>query len=340
MSEELTILVVPRDRFSSLTKCVSSILKYTEKPFRLVVLDFGYTKKQLREMEAVCGSFPVEVVKMGLTIPMTALKQYLPKVETKYLAWIDNDTFVTEGWLTAIMDRVAKGARVVLPLTLELEGLGVDPRGIHARNHISHGELRKVEIDGEEYVFDFKPYRRAAQAEIPQDGNLTDFFEFHAIFGETDVWRQLDIPDIVMREHIDLGIQLNKLGIPIWCEPKSVVHFANIHDRPSITDLKYFHFRWNKKLVEEAHRVFEERWGYKFMNEQFIKNWAVQRWSFSLFRYCFLPQKPADFCSRVIKKLFCKPIPQKFLQDPLPRSERVLEPLETAAEQPEVSVSR
>jgi hypothetical protein len=335
---EVTILVVPRDRFSSVVPCVESIVEHTPKPYRLVILDFGYSRRTLDEVRRVCGSQSVTIEHMGRTIPMVALKRYLPKVETKYLAWVDNDTYVTPNWLNAALERMHNGARVVMPTTLEREGLDADSRQLPLRNHISHGELRKVDIDGEEFVFDYKPFRRAAPEELPKEPHTVDFFEFHAVIAETDVFRQLDIPEIVMREHIDIGLQLyehcgkgrQRVGsvealTAIWCEPASIVHFDNIHERPSYRDLKYFFYRWQKQFLEQAHRQFETRWGYKFTSELFIKNWAFRRQVFSVCRFVGIPHKPADFVSRAMGKLLCKPIPQKFLGNPVPQSSRVLE---------------
>src|SRR5262249_53683050 len=159
----------------------------------------------------------------------------------------------------------------ILPLTLERDGLDLDGTGRKLRVHISHGYLRKVRIEGKEYVYDDKnPSRRGSPDAAGTDGHTVDFFEFHAVIAETARWEQLDIPEVVMREHVDLGIQLHRLGIPIWCEPKSVVHFDNIHTRPTFGDLRYFFFRWGKGFVKDAHEQFEQRWGYRFSNEQFI----------------------------------------------------------------------
>ena len=198
--------------------------------------------------------------------------------------------------------------------------------------------MRKVKIDDEFYVFDYKPFRRAAPAELPREAHTVDFFEFHAVIAETDVFRQLDIPEIVMREHVDIGMQLAKHKrkdipdghtgeepIPIWCEPKSVVHFDNLHERPTYRDLRYFFYRWGCGFLEDAHRQFEKRWGYRYTNEQYIKNWAFRRKIFSVCRFAGIPHTPADFVARAMGKLFCKPIQKKFLENPLPRSERMLE---------------
>src|SRR5207237_2690225 len=141
-------------------------------------------------------------------------------------------------------------------------------------------EFRRVNIGAVDYVFDHKPYRRAAPEQIPQEAHTVDFFELHTFFAETEVLRQLDLPEMVVREHIDIGIQLHRLGIDIWCEPRSRVEFDNIHARPTWADLRFFFFRWSQRLVDDSHAQFERRWGYQFYNERFMKNWATRRKAF------------------------------------------------------------
>lgn len=325
MSEQVTIVVVPRDRFSSVIDCTKSLLSNTDVPFRLVFLDFGYNHRELDELRRMCADVPTEVVPCGRTIPMLALKRYLPRITTPYFAWVDNDTYVTPGWMNTLLERAALGARVILPVTMEREGLDVDNRQIPLRNHISHAELRSVVVDGTEYVFDYKPFRRAAPEDLPSDPHTVDFFELHTFFAETDVMRQLDLPAMVVREHIDLGIQLHRLGIPIWCDPRCQVHFDNIHERPSLRDLRFFFFRWDEKLIDQSHELFEQRWGYKFYNEQFMKNWAFRRKVFSVCRFVGVPQKPADLISRALNKLLRPKLPERLSKDPLAESKRVLE---------------
>jgi len=332
VSEQVTIVVVPRDRFSSVVDCTSSILKNTGVPFRLVFLDFGYSNRTLGQLRELCKGVPTEFVACGRVIPMAAFREYLPKIETRFTAWVDNDTYVTPGWMTALLDRAAQGARVILPVTLEREGLDNDTRKIPLRNHISHAELRRVTVDGTSYVFDHKPFRRAAPEELPQEPHTVDFFELHTFFAETEVLRQLDLPAMVVREHIDIGIQLHRMNIDIWGEPKSVVHFDNIHERPSWGDLTFFFFRWDERLINESHQRFKERWGHRFYNEQFMKNWAFRRKVFSVCRFAFFPAKLADFVSRAFNKLFRPALPARLSKNPLSESERVLAPRQTVPE--------
>jgi len=326
MAESVTVVVVPRDRFSSVVDCVRSLVEHTTVPFRLVLLDFGYASRTIAKVREVVGIRPLEIVDCGRAIPMIAFRDYLPRIATSYVAWVDNDTYVTPGWMEALLDRAEKGARVILPLTLEREGLDVDRRRLPLRNHISHSELRRVSINGMEYVFDHKPFRRAAPEEIPDEAHTVDFFELHTFFAETDLLRQLDLPAMVVREHIDIGIQLHKLGVEIWCEPTAQVEFDNIHARPTFADLRFFFFRWSQRLVDESHDLFEKRWGFRFYNEQYMKNWAARRKVFSVCRFLSLPHKAADLISRVTNKLFNRPIPPALSGDPLPQSELVLSP--------------
>jgi hypothetical protein len=327
VNESVTIIVVPRDRFSSVLECTQSILEHTNTPFRLVFLDLGYPGATRMRLEELCRGRPCEIVPVGRKIPITAFAEYLPRLATPYVAWVDNDTFATPGWLSALLERAREGARVLLPVTLEREGLDVDRRRLPLRNHISHAELRRVNVAGVSYVFDHKPYRRVAPEELPRDPHTVDFFELHAFFMETAVARQLDWPPMVVREHIDLGMQLHRLGIPIWCEPRSRVIFDNIHERPTFADLRFFFYRWRQRFVDDSHALFEKRWGYRFYNEQFLSNWAFRRKVFSACRYAGLPHRAADFASRAFNKLLRPKVPGHLRPDPMPASERVLEPL-------------
>jgi hypothetical protein len=102
--------------------------------------------------------------------------------------------------------------------------------------------------------------------------------------------------------------------------------FDNIHSRPTIEDLQFFFFRWSDRLIDKSHDLFEQRWGWRFYNEQFMKNWAFRRRVFSVARFCFVPHKAADLLSRVMVRLFRPAIPAGFRSDPTAQSTRALAP--------------
>src|SRR5262252_3272397 len=108
MPQSVTVVVVPRDRFGSVVKCVESIVQNTPQANRIAILDFGYSRgtiDRLRRVAAAApaGAVPIDVVACGRTIPMLAFRDYLPQVSTDYVAWVDNDTFVTPGWMDAVL---------------------------------------------------------------------------------------------------------------------------------------------------------------------------------------------------------------------------------------------
>jgi len=328
MSEPVvTIVVVPRDRFSSVEASTRSIIANTPGvAFKIAFLDFGYAAATKRALATICVDVPMEIVDCGRSIPMDGFRDYLPRVTTKYTCWVDNDTFVTEGCIARLIKSAEEEEmRAILPLTFEREGLDIDTRRLEKRVHISHSELRKVTVEGREYVFDYKPYRRASKEEVPPGPWTIDFFELHTFFAETELLRQIDYPSMVVREHVDIGIQLHRLGVPIWCEPRAEVIFDNIHSRPTYEDLKFFFYRWSDPFIDKSHALFEQRHGWRFFNEQFMKQWAFRRRVFSVARFCFVPHKLADLLSRVMVKLFRAPIPAHLRHDPTNQSVRAFE---------------
>jgi hypothetical protein len=70
MPEQVCIVVVPRDRFSSVIDCTDSIIANTNVPFRLVFVDLGYSQRTLNRLRERCAGIPMEVVTLGRTIPM------------------------------------------------------------------------------------------------------------------------------------------------------------------------------------------------------------------------------------------------------------------------------
>ena len=65
-----------------------------------------------------------------------------------------------------------------MPMTLEREGLDMDARHLSVRNHITHSELRRVDVKGRDYVFDYKPHRRAEPKDIPPGPTRSIFSSF------------------------------------------------------------------------------------------------------------------------------------------------------------------
>src|SRR3546814_7939187 len=76
--------------------------------------------------------------------------------------------------------------------------------------------------------------------------------------------------------------------------------------------MRFFFYRWVRKLTTPSSRLFERRWGYNFYSERSMYNWVVRRKAFLVSRWLGAPISIANRATQVVKKLFCRD------WDPLP----------------------
>ena len=108
---------------------------------------------------------------------------------------------------------------------------------------------------------------------------------------------------MVIREHIDIGIQAKNMNRKILTQPKSVVIFDNLGTRMEYSDMQFFFYRWGKKLTWQSSRLFEERWGYNFYAEEAMYHWVFRRRIFLYCRWLHLPISMANNITRVVAKV-------------------------------------
>lgn len=319
MQPSVTIVVSPRDRYSGLDACVDTLHRHTHEPFRLWILDLGYPKRLIAPVrERLAGRAEVRLFDLGRRTPMDALRQIQPLIDTPAVVLLDNDSRVADGWLPPLLDAMRDGHAVVSPLILEREGMD---RGAPLRNHLYTGELRVVDVAGMPYLFERKHFRRTEVPHIPRERAATGTFELHCVLFDSAVFRRLELPSMVIREHLDISLQVAALGRTMVVEPKSVIHFDNLGTRMALPDVRFFFYRWGARLTAQSSRLFERRWGYRFYSEQAMYNWVVRRKAFLVTRWLGAPIPLANRAAQAAKKLFC------IDWDPLPDAEAASRPL-------------
>jgi GT2 family glycosyltransferase len=143
---DVTIVVVPRERFQLTRRSLESIYDTTTSPFALIYVDGGSpaaTRRYL-ESQARARGFRLVRTEQYLT-PNQARNLGMSEAATRYIVFVDNDVLVTPGWLEALI-RCAEetGAWVVGPL-------------------YCHGELERGEVHmtgGHAHIFDGAGVRR------------------------------------------------------------------------------------------------------------------------------------------------------------------------------------
>lgn len=319
MDPVVTIIITPRDRYSGLDECVDAVYRHTPQPFRLWIMDLDYPASVIAPVrERLQGRPEVRFFELGLRTPMDALREAQPLVDTPAVVLLDNDSRVTEGWLAPLLGALGDGHAVVSPLILEREGVD---RGAPLRNHLYTGEIRVVEVEGTPYLIEHKHFRRTEVPDLPRDRTGTGTFELHCVLFDGEVFRRIELPSMVIREHLDMSLQVAAMGRTMVVEPRSVIHFDNLGTRMALSDMRFFFYRWGRKLTAPSSRLFERRWGYRFYSEQAMYNWVVRRKAFLAARWFGAPIGIANRATQVAKRLFCRD------WDPLPDPEAVSRPL-------------
>src|SRR6202158_1434150 len=100
----VTIVVVPRERFSYSRNSLESLYVNTDLPFRLIYVDGGSPAhiKRYLESQAKEKGFDLIRTKHYLS-PNQARNIGLCKADTKYIVFLDNDVEIAPGWLWGLV---------------------------------------------------------------------------------------------------------------------------------------------------------------------------------------------------------------------------------------------
>ncbi|WP_394171954.1 glycosyltransferase family 2 protein [Thalassotalea litorea] len=320
----VTIIISPRDRYSGVLECIRLVYKYTPEPFTLMVLDLGYPTQVREKIERLLTPHDnASIINLGLMTPMRALARVRDRIDTQFVMLLDNDSQITEGWLPPLLEVVKdENVAVVNPLTLEKEGVD---QGAMLRTHLYTNEIRSIEVAGVQYLIESKSFRRSLPETLPKEIRASDMFELHGVLFRTNILKTIEIPDMVIREHIDIGLQLHRMGKKVLSQPNSVVIFDNLGTRMTLSDMRYFFHRWSKKRCWHSAREFERRWGLNFYSEDAMYLWVFRRRVFLICRWLYLPIPIANKITGAAARIYnwFNPIYEP-LEDPIGQSERFL----------------
>ena len=257
---QVTIVVVPRERFSYSERSLSSIYQNTTFPFRLIYVSAGSPMSIQRylDRESKRRGFQLIYVKRYLS-PNQARNLALREVYTKYVVFLDNDALVTRGWLESLVQCAEEtGAWIVGPLYLigEIEDQKI---------HMAAGNLHFKEHQGKRILYDEQCLFETPLGEVR--GSLArkacDYVEFHCMLVRTDVFQRIGLLDeklLSHNEHIDICLAVRDAGGSVYIEPKAMTSY--VPPPPcEWSDLTYFMLRWSETWNLETVRHFNQKWG-------------------------------------------------------------------------------
>jgi len=260
MSEPLvTVVVAPRERFSVARRALEALYAGTPEPFRLVYIAAGAPPALARYLAAQARARGFQLVedRRALT-PNQARNLALPYVDTRYVAFIDNDAVPEPGWLGALL-RCAEetGAWIVGPLYYFGDR---DDRVIHMAGgdaHFETGAGRRRFVERHRFV-----NQRVERVRDRIRREPCEQVEFHCMLIRRDVFDRLGPLDEGLRsmaEHTDLCLQVREAGGTIYFEPAAAVTYVT-SGRLRAGELAYFARRWSEGWTAATVDRFCEKW--------------------------------------------------------------------------------
>lgn len=260
-SNGVTLVVVPRERFSVALRSLESLFAHTaDHPFDLVYVD-GNSPPRIRDRlreESERRGFKLIRTEHYLS-PNRARNLGLEAASTPYVVFVDNDVLLTPGWLGPLVDCAEQtGAWVAGPLILE----GEYEDGII---HNAGGFYRFEGPVGHRMLAQDNRFGHQSREEMPTElqRHKVGYVEFHCALVRRamfDVIGPLDEQLLSTREHLDLCLRAAEAGGEVWSEPGSSVVFNN---PPPVTreDLPFFLLRWSERWNEASLRHFASKYG-------------------------------------------------------------------------------
>jgi hypothetical protein len=254
-----TISIILRERFSLAEQSLANILDRIDPDTPVLYLD-GNTPAAIAErLQKRCEAYGARYLRYDRFLaPNEARALALAEVQTPYLVFIDNDVFVTRGWLTALEDCAeATGAWAATPLLLEGDAM-------LPLVHMAGGELIEGEREGWRTVRQthrlMRRLPRMVRRELRREP--CGFFEYHCVLLRRDCFEKgctLDTELRALHEHIDLAMQIHRAGGRVYFEPGSVVRYDNA-TRFKDVDRTFFELRWSEGWTHSSIEHFRDKW--------------------------------------------------------------------------------
>lgn len=256
----VTIVVVPRERFSCTQESLESIYEHTDFPFKLIYVDGNSPAKVRRYLEAKAQEKNFEIIRTNYYLsPNHARNIGFSYVDTKYLVFVDNDVIFSPGWLKALVTCAEEtGATVVGPLMCE-------KKPIHQRVHFAGGESHIVtDIKGRRHLREkmYKQGHNATELRPQLKRTETELAEFHCTLVRTEIFERIGYLDEAMlntKEHLDFCMNVAQAGGTVYFEPDSLVTYV---PGPPLewTDMYFYMLRWSDAWTLASLQRIREKW--------------------------------------------------------------------------------
>jgi glycosyltransferase involved in cell wall biosynthesis len=258
-SELVTVVVVPRDRFSMMVPTIERIHQETPLNVPVIVVDGGACQEVRTKIETTCRSFNYRLLRSKTYAAANQARNAgLDHVKTKYVVFVDNDVLVSNGWLEPLV-RCAEetGAWVVGPIICERL-----PEATWLHGYDGELELR-TGSDGRRYYHDYHHNAHVPLANVHDrlQRQETGFVEFHCQLVAMEAYEEVGRYDEQIANAYDYSEFLLRFADQkgkVMLEPDSIVTFIP----PNAIlpeEREYFELRWSEAWTDITERRLADK---------------------------------------------------------------------------------
>jgi glycosyltransferase involved in cell wall biosynthesis len=321
MNEAVTLVVIPRERFSMACESLDSLLASVDPTVPVIYID-GHAPAEIRaELEHRASGRPVQFISVPHYLSNNqARNRGFAQVRTPWVCFVDNDLIFAPGWLDALsLCAEETGTDVVAPLICEgspahtilhyAGGEYTAPGGLAAFHADRSGRRALLE----QQLLLKQPLDRW-RSELRR--GPTGFCEPHCFLARTALLRRLGNPPfdeamMATKEHLDFCMSVREAGGSIYFEPGAMITFMLPNpDRPlTRRDLPFYLLRWSDAWQHRSLDHFRRKWGLggtdfrrRYLGSGYRREALIER---ALGRVPLLPQLPplAHFTLRVVRRI-------------------------------------
>ncbi len=275
----VSIIVVPRERFQFARESLESLYENTTVPFQLIYVDNNSPQSLKTYLSTKSQEKGFQLLRSEQYLsPNQARNLGLRQVKTPYVVFVDNDVIFAPSWLEKLMDCAeATGATVVGSLVCQYRpvhtivhcagGTYMSPSDYAAFVRGERNPAGALESTGGWSIQEKTPYQNQPLAEVRDrlSRQPTGFVEFHAMLVRTAIFERLGPLDegfSCTKEYLDFCMGVTRAGGQIYLEPESVVTFLTHPPAPALqwSDLPYFMLRWSDAWEGSNLRHFQQKW--------------------------------------------------------------------------------
>jgi hypothetical protein len=270
IGERCTIIVTPRDLFSTTEECLDSIFKNTPDPFDLIVVMGGAPESVKQMLQSRYGEKARLIFKPQFLNGSQLRNIGLRETKTRLAVCLDTNVFVRPNWLVPLIRcQIETGASEVVPMCVDQDN----------RIHTAGNDLFITHWNGEAIA---KMELRCAGQQVHEKTNLKrseiDFGEVHCQLLVVDTALKLRIYDERLREGIEMdsGLTLTRAGCKIMVEPNSVVCLCYPIKLKHVIDVPLYRWKWDIPSIVADFDYLETKWNVDLGTSGGFKRYLVR----------------------------------------------------------------